>query len=269
MLAPRNRPKKKSPVEDRTFERTAGEGLREEFDDVFTEALYYFGCGLILVFMAGWTAFAVYALKSSVWFVLVTQTLFGIVGMCLGLWKLFRRGFALKRGLEGERAVGDQLKRLEKCGYKVIHDVPTGRPRGENIDHVVIGKAGVFALETKWMAKAGDHRLEYDGQHVARGGRPLKHDPLPQARAVAKGTSDILANETGERYFVVPVVLYPGWYVNTLPLRYDGSVNVMSDKYFMGVLENSREERLTGSQVAAAYTALKRHAEGVRRHSKN
>ena len=50
------------------------------------------------------------------------------------------------RGAEGEEAVGAILESLTAEGWQVIHDVTFGRG---NIDHVVVGPGGVFAVETK------------------------------------------------------------------------------------------------------------------------
>jgi hypothetical protein len=48
-----------------------------------------------------------------------------------------------------ERGVGWWLGRVPE-GWFVFHDVPVGH-RGTNIDHVVIGPAGVFTVNTKYL----------------------------------------------------------------------------------------------------------------------
>ena len=53
---------------------------------------------------------------------------------------------ARRKGANGERFVGFILGRLPG-GWAVLHDVSVGR--GANIDHVVIGPAGVFTLDAK------------------------------------------------------------------------------------------------------------------------
>lgn len=63
------------------------------------------------------------------------------------------------KGLRGERAVGKALEDLP-ASFVVIHDLDVGRG---NVDHVVIGPTGVFAIETK----------EWSGRFAARGGRLL------------------------------------------------------------------------------------------------
>src|SRR5687768_1146565 len=48
-------------------------------------------------------------------------------------------------GFAGERHVAQELSKLDDR-FRVVHDVDIGRG---NVDHVVIGPAGVFAIETK------------------------------------------------------------------------------------------------------------------------
>jgi Nuclease-related domain len=50
------------------------------------------------------------------------------------------------RGAEGEEVVGGVLESLAEDGWLAIHDVALGRG---NIDHIAIGPAGIFAIETK------------------------------------------------------------------------------------------------------------------------
>lgn len=50
------------------------------------------------------------------------------------------------RGAAGEEHVGGLLEELSDAGWEVIHDVTLGRG---NVDHILIGPAGVFTVETK------------------------------------------------------------------------------------------------------------------------
>jgi hypothetical protein len=52
-----------------------------------------------------------------------------------------------RRGAEGERRTEKTLRRLERKGWTVEHDIQ--REGGANVDHVVRGPGGVFLLETK------------------------------------------------------------------------------------------------------------------------
>ena len=50
------------------------------------------------------------------------------------------------RGAAGEEHVGGLLEELSDGGWEVIHDASLGRG---NVDHILIGPAGVFTVETK------------------------------------------------------------------------------------------------------------------------
>lgn len=50
------------------------------------------------------------------------------------------------RGAKGEEHVGGLLERLAEQGWQVVHDASLGRG---DVDHIVIGPAGVFTVETK------------------------------------------------------------------------------------------------------------------------
>ncbi|HEX9145591.1 MAG TPA: nuclease-related domain-containing protein, partial [Candidatus Binatia bacterium] len=51
---------------------------------------------------------------------------------------------ALRLGRNGERDVGQKLEPLRKHGYQVFHDIIGD---GFNIDHVLIGPAGIFTVQ--------------------------------------------------------------------------------------------------------------------------
>jgi hypothetical protein len=55
------------------------------------------------------------------------------------------------RGATGEEFVGRVLAQKEAEGWRALHDVSFGRG---NIDHIVVGPGGVFAIETKAILAA-------------------------------------------------------------------------------------------------------------------
>jgi Nuclease-related domain len=71
------------------------------------------------------------------------------------LWKLLNERRRIRLGFEGERHVGEALNQLMLAGYRVFYDfLITDKPRRiRNIDHIVIGADGVFAVETKTRRK--------------------------------------------------------------------------------------------------------------------
>lgn len=73
----------------------------------------------------------------------------------------YRRIQDMRLGPDGELATAEELNQLMHYGYYVFHDFPGDH---FNIDHVVIGPAGVFAVETKTRSKPvgkGKQGLKY------------------------------------------------------------------------------------------------------------
>ena len=127
------------------------------------------------------------------------------------LIKLLKKRNHLILGLDCERAVGQELNQLMQDGYRVFHDFPA---ENFNIDHVVIGATGVFAVETKGRAKPlkGDVNIIYDGEglqfptHYERG-------PFEQVKRQADWLGKWLTSAVGAQVAVRPVLVFPGWFI--------------------------------------------------------
>lgn len=119
-------------------------------------------------------------------------------------------------GLDAEMAAGQELDQLMRQGAEVFHDFPaTDR---FNIDHVVVARQGVFAVETKGFRKP-NHLQGLEAARVAFDGQMLRFPdfasdkPLKQAERNARWLEEWLTSATGERVEVTPVVALPGWFV--------------------------------------------------------
>jgi hypothetical protein len=87
-----------------------------------------------------------------------------------------------RRGAQGERRTARVLRSLSSTGWRIVNDVDTGRG---NIDHVLVGPAGVFVLETKHLngdasVRGGVLSIRWredpdDGYKLARLAGVLKH----------------------------------------------------------------------------------------------
>ena len=87
--------------------------------------------------------------------------LLGLLAIYFLILFLFRSYYRLKKrrnlrlGYEGEIAVGQELNQLMLQGKHVYHDFPADK---FNIDHIVVGRSGIFAVETKPINYlGGDH----------------------------------------------------------------------------------------------------------------
>ena len=112
------------------------------------------------------------------------------------LFKVHTDERAYRIGADGEEATGRQLAHLPR-GWHTLHSVPVGT-HGSDIDHVVIGPGGVFAVNTKhhpnssvWVA--GDTFL-VDG---------VKQSYVRNSRFEVKRTQRLLSEAAG---FPVPII---------------------------------------------------------------
>jgi hypothetical protein len=140
------------------------------------------------------------------------------------------------RGLAGERAVGETLSALRAEGCHVFHDlVHDNGERSFNIDHIVVGAHGVFAIETKYRRKRlvkGRATHEVDAHaHTLDFPTGVDHKAIPQAEQNAKWLAGFLRKATAEAVRVQPIVTLPGWYVN---LRERNGVPVLNEKQIAG-----------------------------------
>jgi hypothetical protein len=123
---------------------------------------------------------------------------------------LFRRLFGhfrrLNRGERGELRVAEVLDDLRSYGYRVTHDLTR---EGFNIDHVVVGPAGVFAIETKFRSGSGEITFR-NGEGIFVDGFPEEKDSLKQARGNAWEVHNIIKDNCKLDEWVWPLVVFVG-----------------------------------------------------------
>ncbi len=154
--------------------------------------------------VGAWIFFAVTAIVASTWSGYALWTLLGLRRRC-------------RLGYEGERHVGEALNQLMLAGYRVFHDfLITDKPGvTRNIDHIVIGTNGVFAVETKTRRKV----KALDGAKVTMGEGCLEYPwgtdrcGLDQARDNAAWLSDWLSKTSDAPINVGAILALPGWFI--------------------------------------------------------
>lgn len=134
-------------------------------------------------------------------------------------------------GFDGERVVGEELNQLMADGYRVFHDFPFD---GFNIDHVVVGPTGVYAVETKAKRKQTgsngkklEWQVQYDGKSLMF---PLSGPDdrwLDQAARNARSLSKWLSKAVAEDISASPILVLPGWLIDR---KARGEVNVLNEK---------------------------------------
>nr|WP_245667958.1 nuclease-related domain-containing protein [Actinomadura macra] len=123
-----------------------------------------------------------------------------------------------RRGARAERRTGRRLARLDPAGYHVLHDraLPGS---SANLDHLVIGLTGVYAVASRrfrWGAllRVEDSRL--------RAGTRSVDDVMRAAKGAASAVAELLAGELDGKVQVQPVVVVHGARVRRDGFRQSG-----------------------------------------------
>jgi hypothetical protein len=199
----------------------------------------------IAVFAATISVAGVLALMGVWWW----PATFLALGLLFVLQRLGGKGRVLdperlRRGISGEEAVADALAGLPSS-YWVLHGVSTGHG---DVDHVVIGPTGVFALETK----AWDGKFYRSRGQLYCNGKPAEH-VLRQARGAAGQVRELLL-AAGIDEWVEAVVVAARASVSRSPVRFRKSY-VISIKDLVGFVTD-RPHSLSSSTVLRAKTTL-------------
>jgi len=155
---------------------------------------------------------------------------------------------AVRLGYEGEVAVAQELNQLIRDGFFVYHDFPAD---GFNIDHIVVGPPGVYAVETKARSKptsddrASDAKVIYDGRKL-QFPNWSETKPLEQARNQALWLGHWLSSATGCEIQVQPVITLPGWFVKRVSSK---GLPVINPKQFRSIARPINGNILNENQI--------------------
>lgn len=160
-----------------------------------------------------------------------------------GLHSLIKEKRRLATELETKMAVAQELNGLMYEGYKVFHDLPAD---GFNIDHVVVGRTGVYALATRGLTTsaakfdASDWDVVYDG-HSLRFPGWQETEAIEQASFQAAWLQKWLVEAGGNDVPVYPVLVLPGWYINQ---EAEGGIRVSNGKNIRSLLLHHEPDHL-------------------------
>lgn len=170
-------------------------------------ALLACGAGVVAAGVAGWRTGCVVAFLVFAWHAACTR---------------FRSGrmTAWRRGALAERRTGRRLARLDPAGFHVLHDrALPGLAPATNLDHLVVGLTGVYAVVSRrfrWGAKV---RIEQRRLWV--GTRP-GGDVTDLATRVAETVAELLSADLEYDVQVIPVVVLHGARVSRGGLEHRG-----------------------------------------------
>lgn len=159
-----------------------------------------------------------------------------------------------RQGAQGEKSTARALRRLERAGWAVIHDIDTGRG---NIDHLVAGPPGVFVLDSKNLPGL----LSVSGGVLSVRRREDPDDGYDDRRLTARmyrqaQQVEELLHADGVEIPVQPiVVLWSGEFAQGSVLN--TGVAWIRGRQLADVLRN-RPETMTVEQLSRAHESLQR-----------
>jgi len=232
----------------------AGESLRieiermdEDFNDTFMSIGFYVFIPLSMNVVSIATAEGL--LK---WVIITVMALVGSLLVLLGSFKALKildRRNRYRLGFDGERFVGEHLSTIMLDGYRVFHDVPFD---DFNVDHVVVGPAGVFAIETKTRRKRkglkDNHKVKFDGAKLHWPDNEVNDYGVQNAYDRAKSLQQWLSSAVGTSVTVAPMLVFPGWMVQEQRL---GKVRVLNPKNVRGHIKaiEKKNEALSDQRI--------------------
>jgi nuclease-like protein len=213
--------KKRLPFTQKIL-RPPGESLRLrliELDEKLNERLIQlFLWAYSPLVMAGLVALQGVRPSTGVWIAIVAIAAIASIWSAYRLWKVINLRRRIRLGFEGERHVGETLNQLMLVGYRVFHDfLITDKPRSiRNIDHVVIGPNGVFAVETKTRRKVkGENGAKVTVlENALQYPWGLDQRDLTQAQEDAAWLAEWLSKMSSEPTKVGSILVLPGWFID-------------------------------------------------------
>jgi hypothetical protein len=159
---------------------------------------------------------------------------------------------AWQLGAEGEVLVGAQLDKLMKRDprWRCLHSIPVGT-RGSDIDHVVIGPAGIFTLNAKHHPGAGIW-IACDTLMV----NGVRQPYVRNARHEAERASRLLSTACGFEVNVTPLIVVVNARELTIKER-PMDVQIVNRRRLRGWLLR-RQEALSSETVDAIFEQARR-----------
>ena len=250
LIRKRRASRRKNPINIQLL-RGPGQTLLDESEDMSIDLFSY----LLLTPFASLLLYAYYLTTSQT---ILTLIIFVIASASFILFfaykiiKLSHRREKLRLGYDAELAIGQELNLLMRKGFFVFHDVNLKNTISEfNIDHIVVGKSGVFAVETKGRSKP----INSDGKHAFKvnfDGKSLvfpqwkETEPVIQAKRQSTALQKWLSSATGEAVTVKAVLALPGWFITTTKKTDVAVINGKNPENYFNVI---RQPELSAKQI--------------------
>tara|TARA_R110002096_G_scaffold26518_15_gene81806 strand:+ start:550 stop:1479 length:930 start_codon:yes stop_codon:yes gene_type:complete len=264
----RRKGKNLQPPKTQTALRGPGESLRRNYDKCMESILKTAAGGTMITVVLAILPLTILYLfpESNAWFLLASGA-----SLCLAVAFVVIRKVAkllddrvnFLLGWIGECIVAEDLRKCIRAGFYVLHDVPIeGEGFKANIDHVVIGEAGVAVIETKMRSKPEyepgiEIKAFYDGERISWPRFKNDTKTLWQVQKNAEWVQTFLRKECHADLSVKKVVAIPGWNVVEKKL---GQPRVVSGKGISDAVQQAvnadESPKLTVTKVESIYETL-------------
>lgn len=204
---------KKSPLKDRPL-HVAGQSSDEKIQGYISEnvsTLMIIPALLIVITIMAWVTWAFPYKYIPIVISIITLIVFVY---CLNRLLLLRKEIkSLALGRTGERIVAEIFDSNRSQEFVIFHDIVA---ENFNIDHVILTTHGIFAVETKTFSKPPKGEITFKGEKIITGNFDTGTGIITQAESQSKWLKSMLKDSTGRDYHVMPVIVFPGWFVQPM-----------------------------------------------------
>lgn len=251
----------KLPIERDKLKRVAAQTLSEQVNEKIVDVIGLVSLSALTVTMP----FAIKGIaemfaSGKFNYFLIIMIILGLAYVARKLWVESNNLIKLKLGRDAELAVASELIELQSHGYQIFHDIQAD---GFNIDHLVVGSNGIFAIETKGRHKRikddTNYKVKFENNHLAFPSW-FESKPLEQAQSQANWVNKWLYESTGFNTLVLPVLCFPGWFVE---LKQRPIFPIVSHKQIVKTILSMRQVSLNQEQQRAiCYQVVQRSLHG-------
>lgn len=234
----------------------AGQSLREKserlFDDRFFPYLLLITFAFWIVCLVEWTQ-KIAGAHPDPRFWMLMSILLTIYGGSR-VYRLYPKLGRLHFGGRRQQNIAEILDRIRAKGFVALHAVSHN---GFNVDHIVVGPSGLYAIETK--TRTGSGTIEYRGdQELLLNGRINDSPAVRQARTSAQAAHLHLKERLHECYWVNPLLVFTGeWRVQQSSR--DFAIDVIMEDQLEDYFDRQQSE-LTSAEIAHICSQLERSA---------
>jgi len=151
------------------------------------------------------------------------------------------------RGAAAEEKVSELFNGLPP-GYAIFNDIPC--PMG-NIDHIVLGKTGVFVIETK--SHQGEITLSKDGR-LLRDNYPFEKNILKQVMSQCFWLREQLTEPPHKPPFIIPILVFTDAFVKVYkPVK---NVRILNKKWVVDNIVHSKASKVNRDQLDRVFYKL-------------